>query len=280
MVHSKTKIKYGYSEIKAKIGNSRISSSFWFWGKTDTDATEFDVFEQSGPLNALERNYYHRLHSNRYIHKLKGFTKAQLPAKCNCNYGNGAVCHDTPIGNTWGSDKINSFSDDWHVYGVHWTSQQFKIYVDGKHVITMNNDCNKHPVWLFLNRATMPNWFGVPPKSDIPDQPFQIEYVRTWKQNGAFTEEDQENVNHHTTTYISISLVCICICICIGAAIFIIKRRRKRGKVEFDENEEEQEKEEEEEEIEVDVDIEVEEDGVEMETQTIGNALSVADDSD
>ena len=235
MFHSKTKLKYGYSEIKAKIGTSRVSSSFWFWGKTDTDATEIDVFEQGGPINAIKENHYHKLHSNRYIHKLKNVDPDDLPAKCNCAYGNGDTCHDTPIGNTWSRSDIDSFSDDWHIYGMHWTASKIKIYVDGELAITMNNDCNKYPMWLFLNRATMPTWFGIPDEDDIPDQPFQIEYIRTWKQSGssAFTEDAMTDGGEESvgTMYGVLIAGCSCICVCVLVFVYICcKKREKRLK--------------------------------------------------
>jgi len=284
LIHSKAALKYGYSEIKAKVGTSRISSSYWFYGKDETAATEIDVFEQSGSLNSLNRNYYHKLHANRYIHRLKGFTRNQLPAKCNCAYGNGSKCHDTPVGNTWSSPDIDSFSDDWHIYGMWWTSTKIRIYVDGNLRITMNNDCNKYPLWLVFNRATMPKWFKIPPKADIPDQPFQIEYVRTWRRGGssAYNEQNGDGYNHIISTtewVVIISSFVIILCICIGIIIYIQKRSKKQAKVAFEVDEEAKEENEEEQEIEVDVGVET--DGKEMDTKTNTNSLAlVADDSD
>ena len=39
-VQSKSLLMYGYSELRAKLGSSKISSSFWFYRNNGTERTE------------------------------------------------------------------------------------------------------------------------------------------------------------------------------------------------------------------------------------------------
>lgn len=183
-VTAKTSLLYGYVEIKAKVGGSRVSSAFWLsnnqkWGGGSW--TEIDVFEAAGRVGTTYNNY-HILHSNTHVFSLKGTNFNNVPSKCVCNVKKAGDCSDPGY---WSTDSIGSFSDGYHIYGLHWTRNWFKIYVDGKLIRTTTNRCLHQELFLKFDRETFPNWFGLPAVKDIPDAPFIIEYVRTWKQTGS-----------------------------------------------------------------------------------------------
>jgi hypothetical protein len=53
-------------------------------------------------------------------------------------------------------------------------------YVDGDAVRRVENTKWHQPLYLILDIATMPKWFGMPEDADLPST-FSVEYVRAWK---------------------------------------------------------------------------------------------------
>ena len=72
-------------------------------------------------------------------------------------------------------------ADDYHVYGLDWTPDEIKYYVDGVVVRTVENTHWHQPLFLIVDSETMPEWFGMPDDEDLPST-YSIEYVRAWKQ--------------------------------------------------------------------------------------------------
>ena len=184
-VTAKNPLLYGYVEIRAKVGGSRVSSAFWLSndqrGSTGT-WTEIDIFEQAGTVDTTWDDY-HVLHSNTHVFALSGVDSWNLASTCGCT--GTSDCKDP---DWWSRDDITSFSDDYHIYGLWWTSSFIKMYVDGELIRTTTNKCFHQELYLKFDRETFPNWFGLPDTSDLPDDPFIIDYVRTWKQTGTSSD--------------------------------------------------------------------------------------------
>ena len=161
-VKSKTRALYGYFEIKCKPMNSRASSAFWFYagdqakGKT-TWWTEIDVFEICGRCPKRDRVYHMNVHV---------FVTPEDGKKHWCRNGR------------WKAPF--RFADGFHVYALEWDTKVIRWYVDGKMVREAKNTHWHQPLHMNFDSETMPKWFGLPKKENLPST-FSIEYVRSWK---------------------------------------------------------------------------------------------------
>jgi beta-glucanase (GH16 family) len=156
-LHNTTRGYYGYYEVKAKPMNSGGSSSFWFCQDESPDwQTEIDVFEVGGKAKGFERNYHMTLHV------WKTPTSAEhwsVPA-------------------IWVAPE--RLADDYHVYGMEWGKDEFKWYMDGVLVYTVENTHWHQPLRMMFDSETMPEWLGMPDDADLPST-FNVEYVRAWR---------------------------------------------------------------------------------------------------
>ena len=155
-VQSKTKVKYGYFEIKCKPMKSHGSSSFWFYDITPELWTEIDVFEIGGGAPGFERKY------NMNVHVFKTPTEKKHWSK-----------HGMWMAPT-------NLADDNHVYGLEWNKEILIWYFDGVPVRWTKNTHWHQDLTLNFDSETMPNWFGLPRDEDLPST-YSIEYVRAWK---------------------------------------------------------------------------------------------------
>lgn len=161
-VQSKTRVKYGYFETKCKPMKSKASSAFWFYYNEPDYWTEIDVFEICGKSDKEERIYHMNAHvfvspTFRWKDSIKN--RLQYPASWN-----------TPF----------KFVDKYHIYGLEWTKEYLKWYVDGKLIRVMKNLQWHQALTLNFDSETFPHWFGLPDKKNLPST-FSIEYVRAWK---------------------------------------------------------------------------------------------------
>ena len=170
-------LKYGYTEIRAKVGSSKISSAFWWYYNDGNTWTEIDVFEESGPLNNTAQ-YDDDLFSHTHIFKLSGVNTNQIASMCNCTEQNN-VCNQA----NYYKPSFDNFSSDFHIYGMNWTETELLMYLDNEQIWKIDNSCLHEKLQLNFDRETMPDWWGLPPVNELPDQPFEIDYVRTWVQN-------------------------------------------------------------------------------------------------
>ena len=157
ILHTKAKAAYGYFETKAKPMNSAGSSSFWF--KRDATpgwVTEIDVFEIGGKATGFEQ----KVNMNAHVFR--------TPAESE---------HWSVSGNWTAPWRL---ADDYHIYGLEWTPDEIKYFVDGVVVRTVENTHWHQPLSLIFDSETMPDWFGMPEDDDLPST-FSIEYVRAWK---------------------------------------------------------------------------------------------------
>jgi len=155
-VHSKTKVKYGYFEVKARPMRSAGSSSFWFAGKGDGWRTEIDVYEIGGRAKGFERKYNMNLHV---------FQTPQEKRHWN-------------VGGRWIAPW--DLADDYHVYGLEWGPERIIYYVDGVAVRRVKNTHWHQPLYMIFDSETMPDWLGMPQDADLPST-YSVEYVRSWQ---------------------------------------------------------------------------------------------------
>lgn len=155
-VQSKTRVKYGYFEIKAKPMKSHGSSSFWFYDNTPELWTEIDVFEIGGGAPGFERKY------NMNVHVFRTPTEKR----------------HWSVHGAWMAPS--DLADDYHVYGLEWNREKIRWYFDGVIVRWIENTHWHQPLTLNFDSETMPKWFGLPRDSDLPST-YSIEYVRAWK---------------------------------------------------------------------------------------------------
>jgi beta-glucanase (GH16 family) len=159
-VQSKSRVKYGYFEIKARPMKSHGSSSFWFYHNAEERWTEIDVFEIGGGAPGFERKY------NMNVHVFKTPTEKEH----------------------WSSHGVWSapgdLADDYHVYGLEWDEEKIKWYFDGVLVRWVENTHWHQDLTLNFDSETMPKWFGLPNDEDLPST-YSIEYVRAWQRVGS-----------------------------------------------------------------------------------------------
>jgi beta-glucanase (GH16 family) len=155
-VQSKTRVLYGYFEIKARPMKSHGSSSFWFYRNEPQRWTEIDVFEIGGGAPGFERKY------NMNVHVFKTPTEKKHWSK----HGEWIAPAD--------------LADDYHVYALQWDEDKLKWYFDGVLVRWVENTHWHQPLTLNFDSETMPKWFGLPRDEDLPST-YSIAYLRTWK---------------------------------------------------------------------------------------------------
>jgi beta-glucanase (GH16 family) len=155
-VQSKTKVKYGYFEVKCRPMKSHGSSSFWFYHNTPEMWTEIDVFEIGGGAPGFERRYNMNVHVFRTPTESKHWSKHGM----------------------W--EAPSNLAHDYHVYGLQWDRERITWYFDGVPVRWVENTHWHQALTLNFDSETMPKWFGLPKDEDLPST-YSIEYVRAWK---------------------------------------------------------------------------------------------------
>ena len=156
-VKSKTAVRYGYFEVKARAMKSRGSSAFWFYHGSPEEWTEIDVFEIGGGAPGHERT----VHMNAHV-----FHTLVNPDR------------HWSSGGKWQSPT--PLADGWHVYGLEWNREKIIYYFDGAVVREMLNTHWHQPLELNFDSETMPEWFGLPDVATLPST-FSVEYVRAWR---------------------------------------------------------------------------------------------------
>jgi len=155
-VQSKTKVKYGYFEVKCRPMKSHGSSSFWFYESNPELWTEIDVFEIGGAAPGFQRKYNMNVHVFRTPTENKHWSKHGV----------------------WAA--TSNLADDYHVYALEWDTERIKWYYDGVLVRWIENTHWHQALTLNFDSETMPKWFGLPKDKDLPST-YSIEYIRAWK---------------------------------------------------------------------------------------------------
>jgi len=155
-VQSKSRVLYGYFEVKARAMNSAGSSSFWFYYSEKDLWTEIDVFEIGGGAPGFEKKYNMNVHVFKTPEETRHWSK----------------------GGVW--EAAANLADNYHVYGLEWDKDRITWYFDGVPIRWVENTHWHQPLTLNFDSETMPEWFGLPKDEDLPSV-YSIEYVRAWK---------------------------------------------------------------------------------------------------
>ena len=158
-VKSRKPVLYGYFEIKAKLMDSSLVSCFWFYNHTPEEWTEIDVFEAPTGVPARRRQFnmnLHLFHSPTH----KGTAKDHLTSP-----------------KVWTAPS--DLAADFHVYGLEWSKDQLRWYVDGQVVRTEPNEHWHQPLFLCLNTEANAHFDALPDDSRLPAA-YEIDYVRAW----------------------------------------------------------------------------------------------------
>ncbi|MBB6430069.1 family 16 glycosylhydrolase [Algisphaera agarilytica] len=179
-VRSVEPVLYGYFEIESKAMDSAGSSAWWFSSSMrnaqgKTSRTEIDVFELGGKAIGHEYNY----NMNAHIFETPEDGK---------NHWNKGGKWKAPF----------RFADDYHVFGLEWTPEHIKYYVNGVLVRRMPNTHWHTPQYMLFDSETMTNWLGWPEPEDLPST-FSIRYVRAWKNAGTYKPALEKPWRPHRT---------------------------------------------------------------------------------
>jgi beta-glucanase (GH16 family) len=158
-VQSKTRIQYGYFEMRCQAMDSRCSSAFWFYAIDPDIWTEIDVFEICG--KHPDKEWEHKIFATTHVFK-------------------------TPEDgeNHWSDHEVwiapFRLADEFITVGLEWNEKVIRWYVNGEVIRTRENTHWHQPLTMNFDSETMPEWWGLPDPKD-PAGYFMIDYIRSWK---------------------------------------------------------------------------------------------------
>lgn len=155
----KFEAKYGYYEIKAKLPNIKgPQSAFWLMspnygkiiGNPSAAGMEIDIME-------YVKKSADRIHFTTHWDGYGDFHEK--------NYGY--------------ADYINFDRKQWHTFGLLWTQDSYKFYVDGKLKNEKTGQISNVDQYIILS-AEISEWGGDISNEVLPDQ-FEVDYVRVYQ---------------------------------------------------------------------------------------------------
>ncbi|NME67823.1 family 16 glycosylhydrolase [Flammeovirga aprica] len=159
---SKYKIAGGYLEIKAKVANSSIQSSFGI----RNSLFELHLFDIVGK----PRRYQNKERTPFLFSYYSIDTATQLNRK---------KLLRVPLLNT------ADLTSDFHIYGFEWDHHYLKLFLDGKEIYSINNTqfevawpISKESFEVWVN-TSLAKEYGLPKENELPSH-FAIEYIRVW----------------------------------------------------------------------------------------------------
>ena len=72
------------------------------------------------------------------------------------------------------------FDGGFHVYGLEWNATHLVFFADGQAMSVLDAQCFSQDIGMDFDRETMPGWMGLPDHF-VTDDPFEVDYVRSWK---------------------------------------------------------------------------------------------------
>jgi beta-glucanase (GH16 family) len=166
-VKSKTKVRYGYFEIRARAMDSQASSAFWFYDITPEIWSEIDVFEIGA--RPQPTNYYMNTHLFHTLVETVHWHKSRI----------------------WKAPY--NLAQECHVYGLEWDPEVLRFTVDGAVVREEPNTHWHQPLALCFDSETFAGWFGLP-KDDALPATFSIDHIRAWKRKDGPADDRPEAV--------------------------------------------------------------------------------------
>ncbi len=159
-IKSKNKFLYGYFETEAKLMNAPWVSGFWMTNVSRDWWTEIDICENAP---GLEYNR-HDLNSNIHVFKApkdKGDVKAHFSRNKKYYFP-------------------NELQADYHVWGLEWTKDYIRFYIDGILFREAKNTHWHQPLEVNFNCESN-KWFGALPDDNRLDGEYHVNYFRVWK---------------------------------------------------------------------------------------------------
>jgi beta-glucanase (GH16 family) len=86
----------------------------------------------------------------------------------------------------WGGPTtVTDLSSGFHTFGVDWSADAIRWYVDGRQVLayTARSDITAEPMYLLLNLAVGGDWPGSPDASTRLPATMQVDWVRVWQRS-------------------------------------------------------------------------------------------------
>ena len=167
LVKGKTKVRYGYFEIRARAMDSQASSAFWFYDITPEIWSEIDVFEIGA--RPQPANYYMNTHLFHTLVETVHWHKSRI----------------------WKAPY--NLAREFHVYGLEWDPEVLRFTVDGAVVRDERNTHWHQPLALCFDSETFAGWFGLPTDDTLPAT-FSVDYIRTWKRKDGPPDDRPEAV--------------------------------------------------------------------------------------
>lgn len=159
-IKSKQQFLYGYFEAEAKLMDAPWVSGFWMT-KGDKDWwTEIDICENAPGLE------YNRHDLNSNIHVFKS-PKDQGDVKK----------HFSRTKKYYFPEELQK---DYHVWGLEWTKEYIRFYIDGILFREAKNTHWHQPLEINFNCESN-KWFGALPDNDRLDGEYHVKYFRVWK---------------------------------------------------------------------------------------------------
>ena len=150
---------YGYAEARIKVPKDQgLWPAFWLMRASGVNdwPPEIDVMEYLG----------------------------HEPTKVHMTYHyKGANGSHQQSGQAWSGPD---FSLDWHVFGVEWSAEAIRWYVDGverRSAFTDTARITDEPLYVLLNLAVGGNWPGSPNGSTRFPAVMEVDYVRCWERS-------------------------------------------------------------------------------------------------
>ena len=140
---------------------------------------------QGAPCSASHGAKDTDLPSHVHVFKLPGVAVDDLPAACGgCTEG---TPHAPPCSKAAKYAAPTPWSAGFHTASLNWTTDAdglstVAIGVDGATVSTITSPCLGEEIGMDFDRETMPGWMALPDPATLPDQPFEVDWVRSYRQ--------------------------------------------------------------------------------------------------
>ncbi|MDV7185957.1 family 16 glycosylhydrolase [Lutibacter sp. TH_r2] len=159
-IKSKQKFLYGYFEAKVKLMNAPWVSGFWMTNVSKDWWTEIDICENAPGLHYNR----HDLNSNIHVFRApedKGDVKK----------------HFSRTKKYYFPEELQA---DYHVWGLEWTPEFIRFYIDGILFREAKNTHWHQPLEVNFNCESN-KWFGALPDDNRLDGEYHVKYFRTWQ---------------------------------------------------------------------------------------------------
>ena len=159
-IKSKKRFLYGYFEAEVKLMDAPWVSGFWMTNASEDWWTEIDICENApGVINNR-----HDLNSNLHVFKAPK--------------DKGDVQKHFALNKKYYFPK--ELQTDYHVWGLEWTKDFIRFYIDGILFREAKNTHWHQPLEVNFNCESN-KWFGALPDNNRIDGEYHVKYFRVWK---------------------------------------------------------------------------------------------------